>query len=84
MRAKFVAEHRLVDPDMHDQPSPCWEVYNQSDSQEISRLLWNLQANYRANQRSPPDCILRQFHFNIIILAMPNFVKQFLYLRHSD
>jgi hypothetical protein len=41
MHAKFVAEHRLVEPDMHDQPSPCWEVYNQSDGQEISRLLWN-------------------------------------------
>jgi hypothetical protein len=29
MHAKFVAGHHL-DPDMHDQPGPCSEVYNQS------------------------------------------------------
>jgi len=84
MHAKFAAEHRLVDTDMHDQPSPCWEIYNQSDGQEISRLLRNFPAHYRVHKRSPPGCILRQFHFNIIILSMPNFVKHSLYLRHSD
>ena len=76
MHAKFVAEHRLVDPDMHDQPSPCRKVYNQSDGQEISRFLWNLQAHYCVHRRSLPDYILRHFHFNIVILSMPNFVKQ--------
>ena len=74
--------------------SPSWEANRFSASQEIPRILWNMNINYRINKCPLPFPMLSQLdpvhiptsyflkiHLNIIIPSMPGFSKWSLSLR---
>jgi len=54
--------------------APSSEANRSSASQEISRILWNLDAQYHIHKRSPPFPILNHaspVHDNIPLLEDP-------------
>ena len=59
---------------------PSWEANRFSDSQGISRVLWNLKLHYRIYNSQAPDPILSQI--NPVQVPTSHFLKTYLEYYH--